>query len=549
MNRLARFAGWFVLLNGWRRYLAAFLAGLVSALSMAPLDLFPLLFVTLPVFVWLMDGVYADSETRILQQGWRAFAVGWWFGFGYFLAGLWWIGNAMLVEAAVFAWALPLAVLVLPALMATFWGGAAVLARLLWSDHWLRVIAVAVALAAFEYLRGVVFTGFPWNTIGYAAMPTTLAMQSAALVGLYGVTLLAIIVFAAPLTGLVAPSVKGGGGLALLIAAALILAGHLGYGGWRLNTHPTRFNENVVLRLMQPAIAQEKKFDPAETETIIATYLALSAADAGESGETNGLDEIDFLVWPESAFPFLLTDRPDVLAAIGELLPENTHLITGAMRAEADASPTAEDRVYNSIYLIDGNGEIAGAADKVHLVPFGEYLPFQDRLERLGLEQLTQLRGGFTEGVDRRLIDGGEAGPFLPLICYEIIFSGDIQPSQTARPETGANRARWIVNLTNDTWFGRTPGPHQHFRQSVVRGVEEGLPVVRVANSGISGISDAYGRVLQQLGLGERGSIDGRLPKPVASPTLFSSYGNSLFFLMLAGLFVITMIGRTLDRK
>ena len=536
MERIAKLAAWFVLLHGWQRLLTAFALGLASALAMPPLYLFPVLFFTLAGFAWIIDSAYSDARTGFFGQLRSAFAPGWWFGFGYFLAGLWWIGNAFLVEAEDFAWAMPFAVILLPALLAVFWGIASVIARLFWSDHWGRVFALAAGFGAAEYLRGTLLTGFPWNALGYAIMPHPLLMQGAAVLGLYGMSIVAVLVFALPLVAL--STARGGKPWPKLpvVLAVVLVAVQAGYGAFRLATAP-QAGDGPTIRIMQPAIEQRDKLAAGNELSVVETYLRVSAM-APDGGE-GSLEGIDYLIWPESAFPFLLTEQPDVIAAIADLLPEGTTLITGALRTEPGAAGNPQGHVYNSIYVIDSHGEILEAADKTHLVPFGEYLPFQNLLETYGFEQLTRLPGGFEAGAQRSLLLSDSRYPVLPLICYEIIFSGALRDGVSA----AATKPGWIVNLTNDAWFGRTPGPYQHFQQARLRGIEEGLAVVRVANTGISAAADAYGNVLRILPLGVQGTADFTLP-PATGETLFSRFGHQPFGGLLIACMAIALIAR-----
>ncbi|WP_421725457.1 apolipoprotein N-acyltransferase [Bauldia sp.] len=491
----------------------AFVAGALSSLAMAPFHAFPLLWITLPVFVWLIDGT-GDGRRPIVS----AALVGWWVGFGYFLGGLWWIGAAFLVEADEFAWALPLAVVILPAGLALFWGAGAALAGALWTNGWSRILLFAASLSAAEWLRGHILTGFPWNTLGYAIAPSPLLMQTASLIGLWGLTFVALIVFAAPAAwDARAIGRQRGAPWFAAFAAGLFLL-HLGYGAVRLSTAPDRDTGTVTIRIVQPTLEQDEKWDAAQESEIVARYLTLSAGDP----ETP-LDGIDVLVWPESAFPFLLAQRPDVLAAIGDLLPPGTTLITGAARGEP-ARGEAPGRVFNSVLVVTDDGEIVGAYDKVRLVPFGEFLPLADVLRSLGLRQVVALPGGFAPGSQRLTMALESAPSFSPLICYEIVFPGAVTAT--------AVRPAWLLNLTNDGWFGDTPGPYQHFHQARLRAVEEGLPVIRAANTGISAVVDAFGRVQNELGLGKRGIVDGVLP-PNLSTTIFVRAGDIPFLVML----------------
>jgi apolipoprotein N-acyltransferase len=511
------FANAIVVLWGWRRLAVACIAGAVSALAFAPFYAVPVLWVTIPVFVWLIDGAEPDDEDPAWRRLLPAASVGFAFGFGFFLAGLWWIGAAFLVDADMFAWALPFAVAGLPALLALFWAVAAAAARLFWRDGWSRILVFAVALSAAEWLRGHLFTGFPWNAFGYALTPAPVFMQSAALVGVWGLTLAAFIVFAVPVV-LVgeSPPVRR----RVIVAGAVLLVAHVGFGLVRLAAGPDPLVAGVHLRIVQPDIPQDERWASEKSAESMARYLELSRS--GPSGQKDGLAGITHVIWPESAFPFLLTRHPEALAAIADLLPPGTTLITGAARGER--LPDGHQLVFNSIYAIDDGGEIRAAYDKVHLVPFGEYVPFRGILEWLGVRQLIALPGGFSAGDRLHTLAIPGAPPAGPLICYEVIFPGAVVDP--------ADRPAWLVNVTNDGWYGNTPGPYQHLLQARVRAVEEGLPLVRAANTGISAIVDPHGRIVASLALGRIGIVDGGLPAAL-SPTLYAHFGDLVFLAML----------------
>jgi len=531
-------------LEGWRSTLLAVLAGALSALSLAPFHLSPILFITMPVLVWLLDGAVASSNAsgllKPVRRLWPAFKVGWLFGFGYFLASFWWVGKAFLVDADEFVYLLPVAVVALPAGLALFWGLGCVLARSAWGNGWIRIAALATGLTLAEWLRGTVLTGLPWNALGYAAMPTPLFMQSANLIGLYGMTFVTVLVAASP--GVFAPgsdSRFGGTSLRvwpIMMVAVSLLAAHIVYGFFSLSQASNETVAGVKLRLVQPAIDQTEKWQADKEAEIMGRYLTLSNANKGPQAASVGA--FTHVIWPESAFPFILTERRDQLAAIAKLLPPTTTLITGAMRLERATSAEEKDRVFNSLYAINGNGEIVVARDKTRLVPFGEFLPFQDLLENMGLQQLTQLRGGFAAGNRRSNVNLPGIPSFLPLICYEIIYSGRVR---AAPSDVENDQPQWIVNLTNDAWFGLTSGPYQHAHQAQVRAVEEGLPVIRAANNGISFVTDAHGRIVEQLALGQRGVVDSDLPI-ARSSTVFAMFGN-LPILIFVCLFYIILIG------
>jgi len=525
---LARLANSIVLAWGFRRALIAFVAGALSTLALAPLNIWPVMFLTFPVAIWLLDGATAGRWSGVAA----AAATGWWFGFGYFLAGLYWIGYAFLVDAKTFGWMLPFAVTILPAGLAIFTAAGFALARMLWTRGPVRILTFAAALTATEWLRGHVLTGFPWNTFGYALTTPLALAESVALFGLWGLTLVAIAVFASPAV-LADDRADTRRPWLAPATAAVVLAGLAAYGTVQLMTTPTTFADGVRLRVMQPNLAQDEKFNYGAKEQVMQRYIALS--DRATGPQSSGVREATHLIWPESAFPFFLTREPEAMAEIARLLPEGTVLITGAARA-ADLAPTAKIiHAYNSIYVIDHDGTILSVYDKLHLVPFGEYLPFQRVLERLGFMSLTKQQGGFLPGDRRRALAVPRAPKFLPLICYEIIFPHDIVGS--------GERPGWLVNLTNDAWFGISPGPYQHFQQARVRAIEEGLPLVRAANNGISAVVDPLGRIIRSLPLGAEGVFDSALPQPVER-TLYSRTGDLPVAVVLVALAVVARIRR-----
>ncbi|PWL19463.1 apolipoprotein N-acyltransferase [Falsochrobactrum shanghaiense] len=482
-------------LSGWQHALAAFLAGAFLTLTQPPFDILFAGFVSFPLLVWLIDASRFDSDKGLIRRLLPAAITGWWFGFGYFVAGLWWIGAALLVDADEFAWALPLAVLGLPAFLALFHAFAAMVARLFWSDGLGRILALAFGFGLAEWLRSFLFTGFPWNALGYALMPTPMLMQSAAIAGLTGMGVLAVFLFASP-------ALLAGGRLARsgLFLAAFLAAGHVFYGAWVLAKAPPMGAEETTLsvRIVQPSIAQSLKWDDGERRAIFDKFIAMS-----KQPPAAGRPVPDVIVWPETAVPYILSSTPDALARIADMVTDEQVLLTGAVREET--VPRRNSRYYNSILAINSHGRITDYSDKVHLVPFGEYLPFERLLRSLGLQEVVEMPGGFTPARARHAINVMEGQTFLPLICYEAIFPDEL--GYTGRKPTA------IINVTNDAWYGDTPGPYQHFRQAQIRSVEQGLPMVRAANNGISAIVDAYGRITEELPLDAVDVIDAYLPQ------------------------------------
>ncbi|WP_090674127.1 apolipoprotein N-acyltransferase [Aureimonas jatrophae] len=502
-----------MLLSGWRRALLAMLAGAVATLALAPFNIPAVGFLSFPVLVWLIDGASGEPGRSALRRAFPAFRIGWCFGFGYFVGGLWWLGSALLVDGPEFAWALPLAVVGLPAVLAIYHGLGCLLARLAWSGGPWRLLALAAGLSAAEVARGTLFTGFPWNEIGVMAVPVPLLMQVLALVGLHAMTLLAIFVFSLP--ALVVGRRRGRG--TVVVLGLVLVAAQVGYGAWRLAAPPLPPVDGVALRIVQPNVLQGQKWDPAEAERIFSRLLELTdaAAPADAPAAPRRL-----VIWPESAFPFILTDRPDAVGALAQTLRPGDTLLAGATRVEEAEGELP--RFYNAIYAIGEDGVVEDAADKIHLVPFGEYLPYQALLESWGFSQVAKLPGGFSAGARRRVIDVDGSPGFLPVICYEAIFQDELVPLPDGE------RPGFILNVTNDAWYGRTPGPYQHQRQAMLTAVALGLPLVRAANTGISVVTDAQGRPQAGLALGEGGTVDAALPG-AGDETPFARFGNVPF--------------------
>jgi apolipoprotein N-acyltransferase len=505
-----------ILAGGWRRRLIAFFAGATGALALAPVDFWPAMLAPMTAAVWLLDGA-AEVDRRgatFLPSLRAAFWIGWWWGFGYFVAGLWWLGAAFLVDAEQFAWALPLGVLALPAALAFFPAVGFALARALWAPGPARLFALAVGLAVSEWLRALVLTGFPWNELGMALGDAPVLAQGASVIGLHGLTMLTIVIFAAPAT--LIDEAGGRRRWTATLLALLTLALLAGFGAWRLSTPAAATVAGVKLRLMQPNIGQGDDFRPENKEAIMRHYLDLS--DRATSPTSMGVADVTHLIWPESAFPFLLARDPQALSQIANLLHGGTTLITGAARAERGSADTGL-HYFNSIQVIDRRGELLDHYDKVRLVPFGEYLPLRGVLERLGLTQLVRSApGGFEPGTGSAKLRVPGLPDAWPMVCYEAIF-----PNEWGEL-FGGERAAFILNLTDDIWFGRTAGPYQHFAQARLRAIEQGLPLVRAANSGISAVVDGLGRTIAELPLGAEGVLDSALPV-ARPPTVYARYG------------------------
>jgi apolipoprotein N-acyltransferase len=508
-------------LQTWKLALAAFFAGALSVLAMAPFFLWPIMFLTFPALLWILDAICLREAEQ--QEPLRVFAtrlrraalIGWAFGSGYFLGSVYWIGYAFYVDAERYAVLMPFAVIGLAAGLGLFYAIPAVLTAAMWRKGYARLVAFAFCFFCAEAARGYLLTGFPWNLFGEALAANSAHMQLAAYIGVYGLTLAALLIFPAPAAFIAAPAAMGRRLKMPLVIAVIALAGSYAFGSQRLRQNPGEV-EGARVRIVQPNIPQQEKWKPENRRAIFDRMLALSRN--GTRGED--ISAFTHVIWPESSVPFLFgfnqeifsLEAHDLLAA---LIPPGTTIILGAERAEGILSVDARysfNRVFNSLFVVGRGAAIETIYDKTHLVPFGEYVPLHEALSLMGFRVFSHQLDGFEAGAEHApLVETAHAPPFLPLICYEIIFPGRV-PNKGRRPG-------WLVNVTNDAWFGESTGPYQHLHQARIRATEEGLPVIRAANTGISAVIDPYGRVLEQLNLGNAGAIDHGLPQ--ALPATF----------------------------
>lgn len=526
-----------LLADGKLRYALACSAGILAAAAMQPIDFLPVLLIGFPVLLWLLDGLYADNRSlsrNLVVAG----LTGWWFGFGYFVAGLWWLGAAFIVGGDQFIWLMPLGVIGLPAVLAFFPAFAFVVARLLWSTGFHRIFALAFAFGLSEWLRSWLFTGFPWNSFGQAFANHLVLAQGASVIGSEGLGVLAVLLFASPaviLTGRTSSARWVPPTLALTAFLAMLVFGLLrlqSTGGTSVDFSALPLVPNVKIRIMQPNIPQDEKLQKMNSQEVLDRFFALS--DVARGAHVSGVADVTHLVWPESPFPFVLERNPRALEAIARFLPAGTQLITGAIRAEPQEGAARGHRFFNSLQVLDRSG-IVGTYDKVHLVPFGEYLPFDRLLRAIGLEQFVNVVGGFTASPVRRPLRIANLPPVIPMICFESIFS-----REAAGEVPGESL---FLNVTNDAWFGYTFGPYQHLAQARLRAIEFGRPLIRAANSGISAVFDPYGRMLTSLPLGTADVLDSPLPAGLAN-TLYRQSSWYSFVSVMICVLVLALFGR-----
>jgi apolipoprotein N-acyltransferase len=487
-------------LRGWRRVGVLAALGALATLALPPIHAVPLLWVSFCGLVLMLDGARGRRDT---------FFVGFWFGWAHCATGIYWIANALLIDPEKFGWMIPFAVLGLGAAMAIYIGLATLLACLIAPSGVGRILALAAAWGLLEWLRGWLFTGFPWNLIGTAWMATLPVAQLASVVGAYGLG-----VFTVAVTAMPAELFRSGRVGPVATAGSLALLGLVALWGWsRIPDAPMPTVPGVRLRLVQAAIDQREKYGQGNRAAEFLTQIKLTRSP--------GFDEITDVIWPETATPYFIEQDPRALAAVADAAPRNGLVITGAPRGTLpDKKPF---QVWNSLEAVDISGNIVATYDKAHLVPFGEYVPFRSILP------IGKIVGGpidFSAGPGPRTIDLPGLPPVSPLICYEGIFPGAVLDPD--------HRPRWLLNITNDGWFGISAGPYQHFAASRMRAIEEGIPLVRDGNTGITAIVDPYGRITASLALGEQAVLDGALPEPLDGLTPFARWGNRVSLMLIA---------------
>jgi apolipoprotein N-acyltransferase len=497
-------------LEGKRALGAALVSGALAALAMPPLDWLPLAVLGMVVFVWLWDG--APTWKAALWRGWA-------WGLGHFAVGSYWIVEAFFVPPADFKLLGPPIVLGLAIVLGFFPGIAAASTRwaaLRWpflGGRYRRLVLLAIAWTIAEWLRGHVFTGYPWNPLGHVWSFATPLLQSAALFGVYGLGTLSFVVLAAPAAGWRAS------------AAALALVGVAGVAGLGVMTSGGQEQGGPLVRIVQPNTPQSEKWQRDVAARLLGHLISMS--------HRPGFEHVAAVVWPETAVPFTVEPGSPVLPLLAAAAPPHGYLLTGAERATA----RFEDGVWNSLLAVDPTGTVVAYYDKVHLVPLGEYIPFHKDLAPLsGLVG----RGSFEEGKSHVTLALPGLPPFAPVICYEVIFPGAI---------TGPGpRPHWILNITNDAWFGVSSGPYQHLASARLRTIEEGLPMIRAANTGISAVIDAYGRVLESLDMNHEGIIDHAIP-PARPATPYSRWHDWTLVMLLAILALPVVFGRRRARS
>lgn len=473
---------------GGRTAIKATGLGAVMALGLAPLGLWPLSLLALAL---------ALRELRGTRPGASAW-IGWFLALGYFALGLNWIVEPFMVDAATYGWMAPFALVLMAGGLALFWAAGIGLGALAPR----RGPGLVAGWSGFEMLRGYVLTGFPWALPGHVWIDTPLA-QLDALIGPFGLTLATLALAA----------LAAGRGWRAPLAAAGLLAATWAYGAWVLSL-PAPKAAGVTLRLVQPNAAQDAKWDPDHAQLFFDRLMSATAAPG----------QVDLVIWPETALPYLIEQAPDLPQRISEAA-RGVPVAVGLQRVERAAG---EVRGFNSLQVFGPGGALMASYDKHHLVPFGEYIPLGDlAYDWFGIRAFAARTGNaYTAGPGPQVLDlGDKLGKVLPLICYEAVFPQDLRVS---------TRPGWLLQVTNDAWFGTLSGPFQHAAQARLRAIEQGLPLVRVANTGVTEVVDARGRVTAALPFGQEGHLDAALPGALPEPP-YARWGEMPALLLLAG--------------
>ncbi len=501
--------------QGWRRRALAFVLGVLATLSLPPYFLFPLLFVSFSGLFLLL------RSAPSVRAG---FADGWWWGWGFYISGMYWMCNALLTDAEKFAWLIPFALFGLTSIIAVYPAIACAMLRKVNARGLPSLIIFAGIWLALEHARGYLFSGFPWNLPAYAVAFSEVSLQSAALLGAYGLSGLVVLLAVLP-AAFWCEEISPLRAKLVALAGVLVVIGLGLWGYQRLQAadarpEAERFVPNLMLRLVQADIAQHHKWQPEKQMQGLQAHIDLT--------RSAGLEKITHVIWPETALPYVVRQNSAITRLIGQVLPDDISLISGALRDQGTGDSW---RVWNSMVMFNGKGDVTGVYDKSKLVPFGEFLPFRELIPEGWKTPVGNTDYSAGEGMQTLHWQG--LPPVSPLICYEVIF-----------PERAVNDkdpAKWLLSVTNDAWFGDSSAPHQHFQMARMRAVEQGVPLIRVANTGISASVDAYGRVQALLGVGEKGILDVALPASLPDRTPYGEHKDVFMQLLIALALLLTL--------
>lgn len=452
----------------------------------------------------------------------EAWWLGWWFGWGFSSTSIYWFAYALLTDPDKYAWVIPFAVLGIGAILACYSGLVVVFTYVSKTKGWYRILCFAALWSLGETARGSWFTGFPWNPLGLVLSSYDEVMQLASVIGVYGLGF--IVAFTATIPSLIERPKELKSWLRYGIPVLVIILLVFGYGAFRL-THATQAYTNTLVRIVQPNILQHHKWEPSLRLKALERHIFLS--------QSKPLPDDAVVIWPETALTYDLKEDPWVQEIVQPAIPDNGFLLTGMVRIH-------DPSIWNSVVVLNSSAEIVTWYDKFHLVPFGEYIPLRSVLPST-ITKLTYGAMDFSAGEGNRTLEANNLPSFSPLICYEAIF-----PSRAVDRN---HRPHWILNITNDAWFGFSAGPYQHFEMVRYRAIEEGMPLIRAANTGISALIDSYGRVVAKVPLGTAGIIDAMLPTRLEEPTMYSDVADWWVIIVVGVLLLSVFCNHRLYKK
>lgn len=510
------------------KYFVAFIAGSFMALSFAPFYIFIAPAISLSVFYLLLEKNYAKKR--------EVFFLGFAFGYGHFLFTIYWISISLLVDAASFAWLIPFALTIIPGILAAYFGLLALaykylLKRFKFQETYQKIIIFALCFFVMEFLRSNLFSGFPWALLGYVWMFNLKFAQIGSIFGIYGLSILAVLCSLIPV--IFYKKTSSLGDKIFTIILTLFLIGNFTFGYFYIDDKKLITQDDVKIRLVQANVAQELKWNGEERFRNFIKHIAMT-----NSQNPAGLKAV---IWSESSIPYVLNKSPELLQYIEAAVPENGVVISGGLRLKEDNQPGEVD-VYNSVFVLNKTG-INTYYDKHHLVPFGEYVPLHQFLSFLFLDKIVDgITGGgkgFSEGESAQTL-ALEDFSFSPLVCYEVIFSNEVIDKK--------NLPDVFINLTNDAWFGNSSGPFQHFDMARMRAIEYGIPLIRVANNGITAFVDPFGKIIKSLPRNQMAIADITLIKNSES-TIYTTFGDLPTALLILILLLIILIKTPIKLK
>ena len=495
-------------MNSFKKFIIPSVLGAIAAFAFTPTYFILALFISFPALLLIL------SKSKSYKQ---SFFIGWSFGFGFFLHGLYWISYALLVDENLFGWLVPFAVTLIPATLAIYIGITTLVVHPIRKKPLHLILCFTSSWVLIEILRTSLFTGFPWLALGYSLGGCLPMIQSASLFGVFGLSILILLVSTSPFLLLGRTNKKLF--LTYTLICIFLFTSNLGYGIWKLDANPTTFHPQKI-RVVQPNIKQSLKWDENYRYANLQKLISLSKSDGNPT----------YIIWPESALTYSVEDQK-TQELLKPIISQNSFLLTGAINYKASLN-----KIYVSLLAINSNGILEASYDKKHLVPFGEYIPFKEIIP--GINKITDGLMDFSKGETEQNIISSLKGPsFRTLICYEAFFPSEIL-EKAPNPD-------FLLNIINDAWYRESSGPFQHLEMARFRAIENGLPMVRVANTGISAILDTQGRMLKKLPLNTTGALESKLPKKELDLTAYSLYGNNIITFLLLSILVAFLTQRS----